>query len=280
MNPAARQIALLDAQAKTWTAAPPATPVLAAGSTGAIPGVARLLRVIAGLPHGRVILPGLDLALPEPAWDALDDSHPQAGLRRLLQRLQATRGDVRPIMVRSAVPAGRTTLLNRALLPAVALDDWRQRVPVDTTGLTRLTPADQQEEALAIALILRGALETPDHRVALVTPDRDLAGRVAVELERFGVVADDSAGEPLASTPPAVFLRLLTNAAAEALRPVPLLALLKHPLAAAGFDPGRMPQCRPPAGAGRPARPGAEIGARRLAPRHHERTRMQLHRPA
>ncbi len=235
MNPAARQIALLDAQAKAWIAAPPATPVLAAGSTGAIPAVARLLRVIAGLPHGRVVLPGLDFALPEPAWDALDDSHPQAGLRRLLQRLQATRGDVRPIAVLSAVPAGRTTLLNRALLPAVALDDWRQRAPVDTTGLTRLTPADQQEEALAIALILRGALETPDHRAALVTPDRDLAGRVAVELERFGVVADDSAGEPLASTPPAVFLRLLANAAAEALRPVPLLALLKHPLATAGL---------------------------------------------
>ena len=236
MNPAARQIGLLNAQAKAWAAAPPATPVLAAGSTGGIPAVARLLRVIAGLPHGRVVLPGLDLHLPEPAWEALDDSHPQASLHRLLLRLQATRGDVRPVPAASAVPAGRTTLLNRALLPAAALEDWRQRTPADIKGLTRLTPADQQEEAVAIALILRGALETPDHRAALVTPDRDLAGRVALELGRFGVVADDSAGETLAATPPAVFLRLLAAAAAEALRPVPLLALLKHPLAAAGLS--------------------------------------------
>ncbi len=97
MNPAARQVALLDAQAAAWTRQPPATPVLAAGSTGGIPAVARLLRVVAGLPNGRVVLPGLDLAMPDAAWDALDESHPQAGLRRLLARLGATRGDVQPL---------------------------------------------------------------------------------------------------------------------------------------------------------------------------------------
>ena len=85
--------------------------------------------------------------------------------------------------------------------------------------------------------MLRDALETPGARAALVTPDRELAGRVAAELLRHGVVADDSAGEPLAETPPAVFLRLLTRAVAEELAPVPLLALLKHPLAAAGLSP-------------------------------------------
>ena len=51
------------------------------------------------------------------------------------------------------------------------------------------------------------------------------------------MVADDSAGETLADTPPAVFLRLLAHAVAEELAPVPLLALLKHPLAAAGLSP-------------------------------------------
>ena len=85
--------------------------------------------------------------------------------------------------------------------------------------------------------MLREALQTSGARTALVTPDRDLAGRVAAALLRYGVVADDSAGEPLAYTPPAVFLRLLTRAVAEELAPVPLLALLKHPLAAAGLSP-------------------------------------------
>ncbi len=237
MNPAARQVKLLDAQAQAWAQTPPATRVLAAGSTGGIPAVARLLRVVAGLPRGQVLLPGLDLDLPEAAWDALEDSHPQSGLQRLLIRLGATRGDVQRHAAPAAAPSARTALLHRALLPATALKTWRDPLPDTPSGLSRLTPADQQEEALAIALILRGALEAPDHRAALVTPDRDLAGRVAVELGRFGIVADDSAGEPLAATPPAVFLRLLAQAVAEALRPVPLLALLKHPLAAAGLPP-------------------------------------------
>ena len=60
---------------------------------------------------------------------------------------------------------------------------------------------------------------------------------MATELLRYGVVADDSAGEKLSDTPPAVFLRLLVSAVAEELAPVPLLALLKHPLAAAGLSP-------------------------------------------
>ncbi len=271
MNPAARQVALLDAQSRAWQDRPPLHPVLAAGSTGGIPAVARLLRVVASLPTGRVVLPGLDLALPEPAWDALEDTHPQSALCRLLTALGATRGDVEPWDSPSATPSERVELLNRALLPAVALTAWRTPTPHppkkpspsgrglgegrptppnqpsppltptlsqrEREQLHRLTPADQQEEAVAIALILRRALDTPGHRAALVTPDRDLAGRVAVELGRFGVIADDSAGEPLIATPPAVFLRLLAAAIAEQLRPVPLLALLKHPLAAAGLTP-------------------------------------------
>ncbi len=123
------------------------------------------------------------------------------------------------------------------MLPAGALTEWRHAVPIPIDGLSLLSTADQQEEAAAIALVLREALETPGARAALVTPDRDLAGRVATELLRYGVVADDSAGEKLSDTPPAVFLRLLVRAVAEELAPVPLLALLKHPLAAAGLSP-------------------------------------------
>ena len=287
MNPAARQVALLDAQATTWAERPPAHRVLIAGTTAGIPAVARLLRVVAGLPLGQVVLPVLDTGMDESVWETLEDSHPQAGLRRLLADLGATRGDVRvwgeaalrlrlrlplplwegaggrgrseeatspetdragppppdPLprgegeLLPTAAPAARFDLLSRSLLPASALGTWRDTPPGPSDDLWRLTPADQQEEAESIALVLREALQTSGARTALVTPDRDLAGRVAAALLRYGVVADDSAGEPLADTPPAVFLRLLTRAVAEELAPVPLLALLKHPLAAAGLSP-------------------------------------------
>ena len=56
----------------------------------------------------------------------------------------------------------------------------------------------QHDAKRAVALALREALQTPGTRAVLVTPDRRLAGRVATELARYGVVVDDSAGEPLA----------------------------------------------------------------------------------
>ena len=204
-----------------------------AGTTGAIPAVAALLRVVARTASGLVVLPGLDLAMSDEAWEELAESHPQAGMQRLLAGLDARRTDVTP-WSGPAFP-DRAATLGRALLPAAALGQWRQDFSLDLDGLFRLSPSDQQEEALAIALILRQTLATSGARAALVTPDRELAARVSGELARFGVVADDSAGEPLGETPQATFLRLLAQAASEDLAPLPLLALLKHPLAAAGL---------------------------------------------
>ena len=236
MNPAARQVALLQAQADTWEHKPPQEPVWVAGATAGIPAVARLLRVVMRFPQGRVVLPGLDLDLPEEI--APEPSHPQAGLRRLLADIGARIGDVRIWPRRSTpIPERRASALWRAMLPAGSLAVWRTVQVIDLDGLQRLDAADQPEEAVALALILRSALEIPGKRAALVTPDRDLAGRVAAELLRYGVVADDSAGEKLAETPPAVFLRLLATVVVEQLAPVPLLALLKHPLTGLGMAP-------------------------------------------
>jgi ATP-dependent helicase/nuclease subunit B len=236
---ALRQLALIAAQAEAWAQAPPAMPVIAAGATGAIATVARLLRVVAGLPDGLVVLPGLDLDMDEESWAALDDSHPQSGMRGLLAAMGARRDDVRPFPHSSAAAANdaRRETLSLALLPGAAIGRWREARPHLPEGLSLLTPADQQEEATAIALILRQALEEPGARAALVTPDRALAGRVAAEMLRFGIVADDSAGEALGETPPAVLLRLLATAMEAGLTPVRLLALLKHPLCAAGLTP-------------------------------------------
>lgn len=221
---------LLDAQGAAWAGGAP-YPVVVAGTTGGVPAVARLIRVVAGLPTGRVVLPGVDLELDIATWDALDAGHPQAGFQRLLTGLGATRGDV----AAWDAPSTRGQTMAQVMLPAAALGRWREQSTPDITGLSRLHAADEQEEAVAIALVLRDALEKPGVRVALVTPDRALAGRVAAELRRYGVVADDSAGEPLADTPPGAFLRLLAHAVAAGFTPVALLSVLKHPLAGLGL---------------------------------------------
>ena len=241
MNPAARQVALLDAQAAAWEAAPPAERVLVAGTTGGIPAVARLLRVVAATAERRggaarpghrrwPRRPGRSWTTPirRPGWPGCCTGWAPRGTTSVRGRQCAL----------TRAPRHAVATLSRALLPAEALGGMAEaRARRRSMACRCLSPADQQEEAAAIAMVLREALETPGATAALVTPDRDLAGRVATELLRYGVVADDSAGETLADTPPAVFLRLLARAVADELAPVPLLALLKHPLAAAGLAP-------------------------------------------
>jgi ATP-dependent helicase/nuclease subunit B len=89
---------------------------------------------------------------------------------------------------------------------------------------------DAASEAQAIALALREAIETPGKTAALVTPDRQLAARVAALLRRWDIEADDSAGKPLSQLVAGTLLLGIASAAAEELAPIPLLALLKHPL--------------------------------------------------
>lgn len=243
VDPAMERDARLTALARTLAADAPTGPVIAAGSTGSIPATADLLAVISRLPDGAVVLPGLDQDLDEDTWMRLDDGHPQFGLKRLLERLGVERRDVRPwplpadLMPRA--PADRARLIAEALRPAETTEAWRGLPALDEAaleGLTRIDCPTPQEEAGVIALLLRKALEMPERTAALVTPDRDLARRVAAELRRWDVAVDDSAGRPLAETPVGSYLRHLADFAATP-TPVGLLSLLKHPLAACGMDP-------------------------------------------
>jgi ATP-dependent helicase/nuclease subunit B len=237
LNPAQRLVKLIDAQAEAWRAAPPPHRVWMVAAEGT-PAICRMARVVAGLPQGMLVLPGFDPALPGDAWDALNDSHAQGGIARLLASIGARRDEILLLpATASAVPAGRGAVISRALLPAESLSAWQEAAELNITGLARLETPEESQNATAIAMILRGALEVPGTTAALITPDRGLAALVAAALKRFGITADDSAGEPLAQTPPATFLRLLARAAVADYAPLPLLALLKHPLAAGGLPP-------------------------------------------
>ncbi len=242
LGPAERRDRLLAAQAEAWTRSPPDGWVIAAGSTGSIPATADLLGAITRLPRGCVVLPGLDRHLPDAGWNALPETHAQFGLSKLLARLGATRAEVRdwhddwPSEAPAAGNGARAALLSAATGPGLAAPPAPGMLDAATERLAWLECPSPSEEAAAIALAMRGALETPGRTAALVTPDRGLARRVAARLERWGLAVDDSAGMPLAGTPAMVFLRALAEMVAQDFAPIPLLACLKHPLAAGGMS--------------------------------------------
>ena len=241
-NPAQRRNDLLRALAGRLEANPPSGMVIAAGSTGSIPATGDLLKAIACLPNGMIVLPGLDRALDEESWNDLDPGHPQYGMKQLLSRIGATRAEVSD-WSETEPRCTREHLLREALRPAPTTDAWRAVAEHGTDiiargleGLSLIDAADSAEEAAIIALALREALETPKQTAALVTPERALARRVAAEMERWNIAIDDSAGRPLAHTPPGTLLCLIAEAAASKFAPAQLLALLKHPLVTMGGD--------------------------------------------
>jgi len=225
--------------------------VIAAGSTGSVPATAELLAAIAALPNGAVVLPGLDQGLDKGSWAAIGSDagdpasagHPQFGLKALLTKMRVTRDAVVALAEPPPGLAARNRVVSEAMRPAATTERWS-----DPPGLFVLADKDaalervslieapnEREEALAVATLLRQTVETPGKVAALVTPDRGLARRVAVELRRWAIDVDDSAGRPLAHTPPGVLARLIAEAALDGATAETLLALAKHPLAAFGM---------------------------------------------
>ena len=80
--------------------------MIAAGSTGSQPATRMLLGVIAQLPRGAVVLPGLDREMDEDSWQKLDPSHPQFGLHELLGALAVERAAVPDWLGGPGDPAG------------------------------------------------------------------------------------------------------------------------------------------------------------------------------
>jgi ATP-dependent helicase/nuclease subunit B len=246
LDAAARRHRLLSAQAEILLRDPPAGPVIAAGSTGSMPATAALLAAIARLPRGAVVLPGLDLTLDAAAWRMVaegEPAHPQALLAALLQRLGLERDDVVTIGREAPALAARSRLVSEALRPAASTDAWQSRaarvpdedVAIALDGVSLIEADDDREEALAIAVALREALDEPGCTAALVTPDRGLAERVRADLKRWGVDVDDSAGLALARSAPGVFARLLAEILCGPLDAQTILALLAHPMARFGL---------------------------------------------
>lgn len=256
VDPPERRNRLFAHAADRWRTDPPMHPVVAAGVTSASPALARLLRVVSELPRGAVILPDLDLSLDAETWDALGHAgvapgpgeppfgsrdavtHPQYHLKLLLNRMGINRAEVEPWHRAglSAAPPERSHAISNLFLPPAASARWVDLPAVKRrlSGVRLMETAHPGEEAQAIAILVRQALEVPERRVAVITPDRALAGRVIAHLRRWGIEADDSAGTALPLTPAGRVLLLLAEVIAQAAAPVPLLALLNHPLVAAG----------------------------------------------
>ncbi len=241
MDAAERRNHLLHALCENWLRNPPDHPIIAAGSTGSIRATSALLEVIARLPKGMVVLPGLDQNIDDDSWEAIEDTHPQATMKKLLNAIGADRIEIDNWVSGDDSDHIKTRLFREIMRPAETTHvwrdlDWNPLVAMD--DIIQVVTPGTREEAGIIALMMREQLSVPGKTAALVTPDRMLARQVAGELRRWDIEIDDSAGTPLFNTATGIYLRLVAEMVSEKMEPISLMSALKHPLMAGGLNVG------------------------------------------
>ncbi|MBV1866429.1 MAG: double-strand break repair protein AddB [Marinosulfonomonas sp.] len=243
---AALQRANTVALIERWKNRPPTHPVIVAGSTGSRGSTALLMRAVARLPQGAVILPGFDFELPDPVWSQLSDAmtsedHPQFRFARLMSDLEILPSQVN-LWGAGVAPQiiARNRLFSLALRPAPFTSQWMREGPElenslqsATADMALIEAPSERAEATAIALALRKAADD-GITAALVTPDKVLTRRVTAALERWNIEPDVSIGAPLALSAPGRLLRHVSGLFGQFLTGEALLVLLKHPLTNTG----------------------------------------------
>ncbi len=239
-------------------------PIIIAGSTGSVAATAGLMEATLSRPRSAIVLYGLGDA--SPGVEAHPE-HPQHGLKLLLTRFGISGEDVFPLSASTSIygcgPSAwqarsgelahggfwaggkeaerRAGFLSEALRPAPATAEWapyierlRKQENPPAPGLSIIETKTVQDEAAAIALILRESLETAGQTAALVTPSETLIARVRHTLAQWGFAsaeaADAGGGDSFAAralscaanTKPNELVELLRqakgNAAADILR--------------------------------------------------------------
>jgi ATP-dependent helicase/nuclease subunit B len=256
-DPAYKRRRAVELLAQKWESTPPAHPIILAGSTGALPSTKKLMKVVAKLKRGAVVLPGLDSSLPDEVWANVgkEEGHPQRHLHDTINYIGISRHDVK--VWPSTITAPNTNLvwrrriLNLALTPKESTSDWREAIDAimdeDSQAIVKgfdnfqiIEAENEDQEASMIALELRETLEHGGQTCALITPNLDIARRVSKKVARWGIELDISAGLPIAQTQIGSFFNVCADWISNQADPVSIMALLCHPLTTLGMESGSL----------------------------------------
>lgn len=250
IDPAPYRNSVLETLTQSWEKNPPKRPIIAAGSTGSMPASADFMKLIGRLPQGMVVLPGFDENIIGENWEDLSADHPQYGLTKLIEHFGVAPEYIKPFysIEKFLTPNHRAKakFFHEVMRPSQTTEAWfdlPSRISLEEMektleGLRVINAQNTHEEALSISLIIREALERDKKKAVLITPNRILARRVCVQLKKWGILPDDSAGMPLSDTPQGHFLKLLCDTLESNFSILSLLAFLKHPLVTMGEPQG------------------------------------------
>lgn len=248
INPIERKVIHINKQIEYWKSFPPKGRIFAAGSTGSLIPIADMLRFIANMENGFLILPGLDKNLSDSDFNVLlqdypnsHQNHPQYGLIKLIDSLHLKISDVEELPLYKdydVIDADREFLATNIMLSWDMQEDWHKLPKLKQDILDNVSVLDLKtntDEVLAIACLLRKCV-AENKRGILITPDRKIAKSVSNELRRWNITVDDSAGCYASDTVTGNYIILILKLIYDNFSPYSLLAVLKHKYTHLGYD--------------------------------------------
>ncbi len=202
---AEREIRVIRAQAARLAAEPDGAPIYLIGSTGSLPAMRELMRVVAELPQGHVILPGVGEAMEEDS----PPGHPHYYLAKTLAHLNVKSAEMLTLSAGSATP--------RQQLWQQVMTAERHPLPLEeaSRGISIIHAQEEEEEAALIALITREGLTDPAKTTAIITPDTGRMERIRLQLALWGIEVTTPQGQPLSALPFGALLLKIARAIAE-----------------------------------------------------------------
>ncbi|MDX2258505.1 MAG: double-strand break repair protein AddB [Hyphomicrobiaceae bacterium] len=199
-----RQNRLIGSEAARYRAGGDARPVIIAGVTGSIPATIQLMRAVASLPNGAIVLPGLDLDTSADDWASLDASiAAPAGSRAKSREGSARSGAASPHGLlqpdagdsAAAAPGMRDSYPEH---PQFGLARLLARLAVDRASVARLPGASPPAPIAARDDLFRAALQptplTARWHDWIATADRAAiaAGLAGVSLIEAATAAEEA----------------------------------------------------------------------------------------
>lgn len=212
----------------TWQTTPPASPIIAAGSSGSIKSTARLLQSMAETPNCYVVLRGIDPVNDSQIWQDVDGFHPLFYLRNLIGNLD----NLTKWNDKADVPSIRAELLREAMRPALMVAKWQNLTPKRFATIDRMTIIEcqnQSDEAMIIASKLKEIAQIPGKKAGVIINNIGLVARVKSLLRIWNIEIFDTNSANLMQTQQIEFMRLILDVVSD-FSPLNLLAVLKHDL--------------------------------------------------
>lgn len=250
LNPIARKVKLIEKQIEFWKKYPHKGRIFAGGSTGSLVPIAKMLKTIANMENGFLILPGLDKTISDSDFEiltsdlTLNQNHPQYGLLKLIKGLNLKVSDIPELPLYEdyeTSPQSREILSSYIMLSTQMGDSWEilrtsKKFNQDALeGVSEITFDDENEEVLGLAMLLRKSIEEKK-KTLLITPDRKIAKSVSNKLKKWNIVVDDSAGIPASDTITGNYYLLILKMIYDDFSPYSILAVLKHKYTHLGYS--------------------------------------------